>query len=285
MLKLSCVRLLPQILTRVFSWFIVFVVLLNIWLYLQQPKITFYPTPDLFETPAQWGLNYEEVELVTEDKTHLHGWYIPHPSATRTLLFFHGNGGNISHRGESLAIFHRLGMNILIIDYRGYGHSDGRPDEPGLYQDAMAAWLYLREQRGIHEKQILIFGRSLGGVVATQLASRVEPAALILESTFNSARAMAGQLFPWLSPVILLRYEFNSEAKIRQLTSPLYMAHSLDDEIIPYELGVTLFEAAPTVKRFFEMRGGHNEGFLQSQPGYEQGLKKFINELDTDLKQ
>jgi fermentation-respiration switch protein FrsA (DUF1100 family) len=275
------IQQVKRLLVRVSIWAVVFVVLLNGWLYLQQPKMTFYPAAKLLETPDRWGLPYEEVQLLTEDKVRLHGWYIPQPTATRTLLFFHGNGGNISHRGESLAIFNRLGLNVLIIDYRGYGHSEGQPDEQGLYRDATAAWHYLTGQRGLSAKQIIIFGRSLGGAVAAQLASRVEPGALILESTFSSARDMAGQLFPLLSHVILLRYSFDSEQQIRQLKSPLFMAHSPQDEIIPYSQGIKLYAAAPPSKRFFEMRGGHNDGFLQSQPGYEQSLRRFIRELDV----
>lgn len=264
-------------------WLLVFIVVLNGWLFIQQPKMTFFPYDRLEMTPAEWGLPYEEVSLLTDDQLTIHGWYIPHPTATKTVLFFHGNGGNISHRGDSVVIFHRLGLNVLIIDYRGYGRSEGQPDEPGMYRDAAAAWRYLTEQRGLAAKQILIFGRSLGGAVATRLAVQVEPAALILESTFSSARDMAGHLFPLLSPVLLLRYRFDSEQQIQQLKSPLYMGHSPDDEIIPYELGQKLFAAAPPPKRMFEMRGGHNDGFLQSQPGYELSLKAFIHDMEAGL--
>jgi fermentation-respiration switch protein FrsA (DUF1100 family) len=272
---------MKRLVQRALMWLLVFIVTLNGWLFIQQPRMTFFPDDRLVMTPAEWGLPYEEVSLHTEDQLSIHGWYIPHPTATKTLLFFHGNGGNISHRGDSVVIFHRLGLNVLIIDYRGYGRSEGQPDEPGMYQDAAAAWRYLTEQRGFDAKQILIFGRSLGGAVATRLASQVEPAALILESTFSSAGDMAGHLFPLLSPVLLLRYSFDSEEWIRQVKSPLYMAHSPDDEIIPYRLGKKLYTAAPSSKRFFEMRGGHNDGFLLSQPGYELGLGKFISDLDT----
>ena len=253
--------------------------IINVVMFVQQPRITFYPYSEHEASPTQWGLPYEEVAFTTEDEVRLHGWYIPHPDATKTVLFLHGNGGNISHRGESLAIFHRLGLNTLIIDYRGYGRSEGEPSEQGLYRDARAAWDYLILQRGLKPEQIIIFGRSLGGAVATELASQVEPAALILESTFSSARDMARHLFPLLSHVVLLRYKFNSEQRIRQLKSPLYMAHSPDDEIIPYSLGRQLYAAAPSPKQFLEMRGGHNSGFMQSQPEYELGLKRFIGDL------
>jgi fermentation-respiration switch protein FrsA (DUF1100 family) len=268
------------VLGRLLAWPVIFVVLLNAWLYLQQPNITFYPYLKLEQTPAQWGVAFEDVQLTTEDGIKLHGWFIPYPEATKTLLFFHGNGGNISHRGGSLAIFHRLGLNTLIIDYRGYGRSEGEPDEQGLYWDAEAAWDYLTSKRGIAEEQIIIFGRSLGGAVATDLASRVKPAALILESTFTSASDMAAHLFPLLSPVILLRYRFDSATKIERVTIPILMLHSPQDEIIPYRLGRALYELAPQPKHFIEMRGGHNGGFIASQPHYEDGLRRFIAELN-----
>jgi fermentation-respiration switch protein FrsA (DUF1100 family) len=270
-----------RLLIGALRWSALLLLVLNGVFFLRQPQMTFYPSAEMQVTPAQWGVRYEEVQLLTADKLQLHGWYIPHPAATRTLLFFHGNGGNISHREESLAIFYRQGLNVLIIDYRGYGRSEGIPDEAGLTLDAAAAWQYLIKQRGVPAQQIIIFGRSLGGAVATQLAAEVEPGALILESTFSSAREMAEHLFPLLSNFIFLRYHFDSEAHIRQLKCPLYMAHSPDDEIIPFLLGQKLYAAAPVPKRFFVMRGGHNDGFLQSQPAYERSLQKFISELDS----
>jgi pimeloyl-ACP methyl ester carboxylesterase len=148
---------------RLLLWPLLFIVLLNGWLYLRQPNITFYPFAELEATPAEWGLPYEEVHIQSGDGPRLHGWYLPQPEARNTLLFLHGNGGNISHRRDSLVIFHRLGLSVLIVDYRGYGRSEGEPDEAGLYRDAMAAWDYLTGQLGIDGNNIIIFGRSLGG--------------------------------------------------------------------------------------------------------------------------
>ncbi len=257
-------------------------IIINVVMFVQQPRITFYPYSEHEASPPQWGLPYEEVALITEDGVRLHGWYIPHPAATKTLLFLHGNGGNISHRGESLTIFHRLGLNTLIIDYRGYGRSEGEPSEQGLYRDARAAWHYLVGQRGVKPEQIILFGRSLGGAVATDLASQVRPAALILESTFSSARAVATHLFPLLSRVVLLRYRFASDERIALVTSPILMLHSPQDEVIPYSLGRALYAAAASPKQFVEMRGGHNDGIMQSQPEYEWSLRRFISELDRE---
>jgi fermentation-respiration switch protein FrsA (DUF1100 family) len=189
----------------------------------------------------------------------------------------HGNGGNISHRGDSLAIFHRLGFNVLIFDYRGYGRSEGVPGEHGLYEDAATAWQYLVEERGFASDDIVLFGRSLGATVAAKLATDVEPAGLIMESSFTSARGLAQALLPLLSRIVVMRYRFDTAAYVRQVTCPVLVAHSPGDDIIPFKLGQAVYAAANQPKTFLTMQGDHNSGFLQSQPGYEQGLHEFMS--------
>ena len=156
---------------------------------------------------------------------------LPHSKAEKTLLFFHGNGGNISHRGDSLYIFHKLKLNVLIVDYPGYGESEGEPSEESLYQSATAAWQYLVNNKKINPEKIIIFGRSLGGAVAVDLASRVKAGGLILESTFSSVRDVVDIVFPVLSELIYLRYSFDSSNKINKVTAPVLMIHS------PNEIG------------------------------------------------
>ena len=253
--------------------------LLNSCMYLQQSSMVFFPYTAIDQTPAEWGLAYEDVFLETKDGVRLHGWYIPHHGSQQTLLFFHGNAGNISHRGASVEIFHRLGLNLFIFDYRGYGKSQGKPDEEGLYKDARAAWRYLTDQRGFEQEDIILFGRSLGGAVAAELAAEVQPGGLILESTFSSAKDVANALLPVLSRLIILRYDFNTAAHVRRVASPLLVLHSPDDEIIPFHLGEKVFQAANEPKSFVRMRGDHNSGFLMSQPDYERALGAFISSL------
>ena len=254
-------------------------VFLNGWMYLQQPGMIFYPSRTLEAQPNDWGMPYEDVVLKTSDSVDLHGWYIPAPGAQRTLLFLHGNGGNISHRRDSIAIFRRLGLNVFIFDYRGYGLSQGVPDEAGLYRDADAAWRYLTDARGVAARDIVIFGRSLGGAVAAQLAAQMPAGALILESTLSSARDFAREAFPLLSHMILVRYDFNTTQRLREVNSPVLVLHSPDDEIMPYALGEQVFQAAREPKRFVQLRGDHNSGFLLSQPQYEQALSDFLATL------
>jgi pimeloyl-ACP methyl ester carboxylesterase len=266
---------------NILSYAAVALAVLMAWLYLMQPRMVFYPLRGLQATPGDWGLPYEDVWLRSSDDVRLHGWYLPGPDSQRVLLFLHGNAGNISHRRDSLEIFHRLGLSVLIIDYRGYGGSSGSPDEVGLYQDAQAAWEYLTEQRGFAPSDVLLFGRSLGGAVATRLASRVAAGGLILESTFSSARDFAHQAFPLLSRVLVLRYRFDTAAMLRQVHCPVLVLHSPDDEIMPYALGERVYAAANPPKTFVALHGNHNEGFMLSRPTYEQALAEFIAQTAT----
>ena len=251
--------------------------LLNSCMYLQQPSMIFFPHATLGQTPAEWGLAYEDVFLDTENGVRLHGWYIPHHGSKQALLFFHGNAGNISHRGASVEIFHRLGLNVFIFDYRGYGKSQGKPEENGLYKDARAAWRYLTDERGFDQEDIILFGRSLGGAVAADLAAEIQPGGLILESTFSSARDVANAILPVLSRLIFLRYDFDTAAHVRRVACPVLVLHSPDDDIIPFRLGEKVFQAANEPKSFVKMRGDHNSGFLMSQPDYERALGAFVS--------
>lgn len=249
---------------------------MNTWFYFQQPGMLFYPYKELDGDPSDWNLNYENVAITTPDDIQLHGWFLPNNKSKQVILFFHGNGGNISHRGDSLKIFHEIGLNVLIIDYRGYGLSEGELSEKGMYLDAMAAWNYLLA-RGYKANDIIIFGRSLGGAIATQLASQVKPVALILESTFTSVRDMASRVMPILSRLVYLRFAFDTESRIREVYVPVLVLHSQDDEIILYDLGKKVFAAANAPKYFYELQGGHNDGFVKSMPGYQQMLEIFID--------
>jgi len=256
------------------------VALFNGFMFLQQPSMVFFPNTKIEQTPNDWGLDFEEVYFNTEDGLKLHAWYIANNQAEKTLLFFHGNAGNISHRRSSIEIFHNLNLNVLIVDYRGYGKSEGNPSEQGFYKDATAAWYHLLDERGVDASDIIIFGRSLGGVVATELAARSKPAGLIVESTFSSARDMANAMLPLVSNLVFLRYDFNVLEFIQQVNAPVLVLHSPDDEIVPFRLGKKIFNAANEPKTFVEMRGGHNTGLLMSLPEYEQTLKQFIYTLD-----
>ncbi|MDH5395267.1 MAG: alpha/beta hydrolase [Gammaproteobacteria bacterium] len=249
--------------------------ILNIYLYIQQPGMIFYPVKEVDVTPKEWELEYTALKLKLPDGQNIAAWYLPHPQAEKTVLFFHGNGGNMSHRGDSLYIFHKLKLNSLIIDYPGYGESEGSPSEKNLYDSADAAWQYLMTEKKTKAEKIIIFGRSLGGAVAADLASRVNAGGLILESTFSSVRDMVSILFPGVSNLIYLRYSFDTLNKIKKIKSPVLVIHSPGDEVIPFVLGKKVFDSIESEKEFLQIKGGHNDGFMQSISSYMKILRNF----------
>ncbi len=244
-----------------------------------QPRLVYFPEPRLQMVPTQVGLPYDDVSFDTRDGVRLHGWYVPAAETAITVLFLHGNAGNISHRLESLAIFHRLGLSTFIIDYRGYGNSEGSPDENGTYQDALAAWEHLRKEKQIHPEDIIIFGRSLGGAVAAWLAAQVHPRGVILESTFTSLPDLGADHY-WFLPVHWLsRYQYDTRVHLSAVSTPVLIAHSRDDRIVGFHHAHNLHAAAHPPKYFLELRGGHNEGFVVSGDAYVDGLRQFVASL------
>jgi len=253
------------------------VVLLALFVF--QAQLVFFPnipSRAIGPGPDSIGLAYEPVEIITEDGIKLDAWYLPKQQPRGVVLFFHGNAGNISHRLDSLRIFSELNLSTLIIDYRGYGRSDGRVSEQGTYRDGEAAWRYLTEKRGIGAAEIVLFGRSLGAAVAAYVASRHMPGALILESSFVSVPDMAAVLYPWLPARRLARIGYPTGEYLQTVSCPVLIIHSRDDEIIPFEQGRKLFELARKPKHFLELRGGHNDGFLVSGQRYLDGFDNFL---------
>lgn len=252
-------------------------------LYLFQSRLIYFPDRYLAATPQAVGLPYENIGFQTSDGVDLHGWFIPSERpASPVLLFFHGNAGNISHRLESLLIFHRLGLSTLIFDYRGYGKSEGTPSEDGTYLDAETAWGYLTQTRGVEAENVVLFGRSLGGAVAAWLATRLVPGALIVESTFTSVPDLAAKIYPVLPVRLLARFRYDAKQYIARIRCPVLIVHSHDDEIIPSSHGRALFHAAPEPKGFLQIRGGHNEGFLASGEDYVRGIGDFLTRIYSE---
>ena len=252
---------------------------LVLFLYFGQTGLVYLPdlpSRTISATPGDVGLAYETVHLHTEDGIRLHAWHVPAPSPRGTLLFFHGNAGNISHRLDSLLIFHRLGLDVLIFDYRGYGQSEGTPSEAGTRLDSRAAWRHLTETRGVKPGRIILFGRSLGAALAAWLASEVRPAGLILESAFTSVPDLAADLYWWLPARHMSKLQYAARDHLAKVACPVLVAHSPDDEIIPFRHGLELFAAAREPKRFLELKGDHNRGFLLSGEAYVAGLDAFL---------
>lgn len=245
-------------------------------LYLYQDRLVYFPERTLTATPTQAGLAYEPVRFITADGVGLSGWFIPAPNARGTLLFCHGNAGNISHRLESIRQFHQLGLDVFIFDYRGYGESEGVPSEEGTYLDAEAARRYLVEERQRVPARMVYFGRSLGAAVAAWLAIRHPPRALIVESSFTSVPDFGAEIYPWLPVRWLARLQYPTREYLQQTRAPVLVVHSREDEIVPFRHAEALYAAANPPRELLEIRGGHNDGFLVSGRRYIEGVDAFL---------
>lgn len=255
---------------------------LALYLYVFQERFVYFPelpSRQVMATPADIGLAFEAVRLGTADGETLAGWYIPAPAARGTLLYLHGNGGNIGHRLDPIAVFHRLGLNILIIDYRGYGDSSGKPSEEGTYQDALAAWDYLTQEKRHMPDRIVLFGESLGGSIAARLAARQTPAGLVIYASFTSVPELAQALYPIFPASRLARYRYDTRAALRGVNCPVLILHSPEDEIIPFSHGQALLAAAREPKRLVELRGGHNDALEVSREVYTREIGAFLQQF------
>jgi fermentation-respiration switch protein FrsA (DUF1100 family) len=252
------------------------------FLFFIQSRLIYFPTSEIVATPDQIGLSYKSVSFKAPDGVKLSGWFIPADSPRGAVIFCHGNAGNISHRLESIEIFHGLRLSTFIFDYRGYGASEGIPSEEGSYLDAKGAWNYLIEHEGLGPSDIILFGRSLGGAVAAWLARQYLPKALIIESTFTSAPDLAGELYFYLPTKFLCKYKYNALDAIRKVQCPVLIVHSQEDRIVPFRHGRKLFDAANDPKVFLEISGSHNEGFIASSSVYINGLKAFLDQVDRN---
>lgn len=258
---------------------------LAVYLFLFQGQFIYFPEMPsrvVEFTPREAGLDYEPVQLHTEDGETLAGWFVPAAVPRGSLLYLHGNGGNIGHRIELVEVFHRLGLNVLIFDYRGYGASTGRPTEQGTYRDALAGWRYLTETRHIPATDIYYFGESLGGSIAAWLAERHPPKALVLYATFTSVADMARQLYPFMPTSLLLRYRYDTRAALAKLACPVFIMHSTQDEIVPYTHAQALLAVVQGDKQLVPLRGGHNDAPFVSRDIYETALGEFLRRVEGE---
>lgn len=252
-------------------------------LYFKQTSLVFLPEidRDFRASPDDIGMSFTPLKLATADGEILDGWFVPAEPNLQPrglVIFFHGNAGSMAHRLDYLRMFHDLGLATLIIDYRGYGKSSGTPSEEGTYRDADAAWLHATRVLGFTASRIVVFGESLGGGVAAQLAAKQRPAALVLASTFTSVPDMGADLYPLLPIRMLARIRYDSLTQLTRITCPLLVIHSRNDDIIPFTHGQRLFEAARPPKQFLAIEGSHNTGFVF-------GREDWIRQLDGFLRQ
>lgn len=246
-----------------------------LFMFVFQKHLVFHPSQNIHSTPADLRLSFEDVEMETEDGIQLHGWFMPAENDERTIILFHGNAGNISDRIYLLSDLKELGLNIFIFDYRGFGRSEGSPDEEGLYADGRAAWKYLIDKKGIDPGKIILFGRSLGSTVATKLAVEKAAGVLLLDAPFTSGPDLSADIYPWLPVRMLMKYEFSNAERIKNIAIPVLIAHSRTDRVIPFSHGEKLFEMANEPKQFVELEGRHGAGF-DGRDHYLKRIQRFI---------
>lgn len=250
-----------------------------VYKFLNQSNHVYFPTKYIISSPEDIGLNYEDIYLQASDGTKINGWYIP-SSGSYTLLVFHGNGGNISDRIGLIKIFNKVGLSVFIIDYRGYGKSEGKPSEDGTYLDANAAWNYLIKKKGISPKEIIIYGRSLGGPIAAKSAKEGNPAALVLDSTFTSIKDIGAELYPYLPVKKFFKYEYNTLAFLKDVRCPVMVIHSKGDDYIPFIHGQKTYNNIVSEKKLVIIAGSHNDGIATSKDIYLEEIASFLNIID-----
>jgi hypothetical protein len=245
-----------------------------------EKQLIYFPMRGHDATPTDLGIPHEEVDLRAEDGVRLHGWFLPVKESRFTVLVCHGNAGNISHRLDRVLFMEsRLKVDTLLFDYRGYGRSEGSPDEEGTYRDARAAYRWLVD-RGLGPERIVLFGESLGSAVALQLAVEVDARALILESPFSSIPDMARAVYPFLPLWPFVRTRYDNVSKIGRLRMPLLVLHGERDEVVPFAQGRRVWGAAPEPKKFFAIPGAsHNDTYVIGREAYWQAVREFLDAL------
>jgi uncharacterized protein len=227
-------------------------------------------------------LGAQDLSLTAPDGAKLHAWWIPAENSSIATLHLHGNAGNITHRALSARNIVAAGSGVLLLDYRGYGKSAGRPTERGLYQDAEAAYNHLLA-KGYTAGRIFLHGESLGSAVAIQLAEKNPAAGLVLEAPFTSAKAVAGRVLPIIGPLLIRGYD--SLTRIRRIHVPLLVIHGDQDEVIPYEFGKQLYEAANSPKSFWTIRGAmHNDLHVVAGNEFPAKLSEFYRNSDRSTQ-
>ena len=259
-----------------------------------EERLVFFP--DRYATnewdPSRMGVEVEDVFLTTSDGVRLHAWWAPAssfakatedkpaeqaPGTALTILYFHGNAGNLTNRIENIAFLRQLPANVLAVDYRGYGKSEGRPTEAGVYLDAQAAYDYLFHERGVVPDQLVVLGQSLGVAVAVDLASKRPVAGLILEGGFPSAGRVVQRTMGLPGLHLVIRSKFDSAAKLKEISVPVLVAHCTRDPILPYALGEELYAAANQPKTFVSYDSDYHEPFFFANPAdYAARLRAFL---------
>lgn len=242
-------------------------------MFLFQDRLLFMPSSQMTQSPA----SAEDLYVETEDGVEVHGWYFSNELSDQVIVLSHGNAGNISHRVDIAETLLEAGAAVLMYDYRGYGNSEGRPDEEGLYLDIEAFTNHLINEKGYDEGEIYMYGRSLGGAVAAYAATRFNLGGLVLDSAFTDLRSMVRDVYPFV-PSSLAKYRFPTAEYLKSLTdTPVMIMHSRNDEIVRFHHGEELYEMANDPKTFVELGGTHNDNFFVSRDLIRESWEEFLN--------
>jgi uncharacterized protein len=248
----------------------------------------YFPERQIEATPQSAGLAYEDIWFAAADGLKLHGWLVPAPGARFTVVWFHGNAGNISHRVNNMGYLHRLlQTNVFIFDYRGYGRSQGSRfslSEEATYRDAEGAMAYLRSRQDLAETRFVYFGRSLGAAVAVELARHDPPSGLILETTFSTFKNIARARFPFV-PLFFLRIKYETVRKLPEIRVPVLILHGDRDEVVPLDQAQQLYAAANQPKTLHIIHGAHhNDTYVVGGTEYFDVWARFLQSLDRKTK-
>jgi fermentation-respiration switch protein FrsA (DUF1100 family) len=238
----------------------------------------FYPRPEWVATPEDGGVLFEDLMLTTEDGTAISAWYVPaRDPAAPVLLFCHGNAGNISHRVHNLVLLNRIGISSLIFDYPGFGRSGGHPLEAGVYQSAQTAYRYLRDERGVPDRKIVLFGRSLGAAVAVELAAGGHGRALIIECAFTDLYEMGRHLYPALPMPRRLERKYPTAGRLAEVRMPVLIIHGEADRLVPLSMARRLHQLARRPKEFYLIPGaGHDDTLIVGGGDYGERIRSFV---------
>ncbi len=260
---------------------LVYILLLG-YFSLREDSFVYFPRKGLREAPDLGAMSIERTTLTTDDGVRLVAWKMKQPDARKWILYLHGNGGNISSRGSirHYEMFRSIGVNVLAVDYRGYGESEGEPSEQGLYLDGLASFRYLTESEDVAPRNIVLYGYSLGSAVSVHVASVIEAGGVVLEGAFTSAPDLGRHFYPFLPTHLMMKNRFDSISKVDLVTEPKLFIHATDDEVVPIRFGRQLFEASPGPKSFLETRGGHNTALATDPETFHTALMQFLRRLD-----
>ncbi|MCM8813400.1 MAG: alpha/beta hydrolase [Candidatus Omnitrophica bacterium] len=262
---------------KILMMIVVAIIVFRVYFIFLEQKGLYHPYKEIPETPQNVGIAFEDVHFKTADGQTLNGWFVPAPGARLTVVYCHGNAGNITHRLHKVKFFHEMGLNFFIFDYRGYGKSTGKPSEQGLYLDAQAAYDYAVSRSDVDKERIIVYGKSLGGPVAAELCVRRKARALVLEGSFASVALRAQELYPFLPMNLLITQKYETMVKVKGLTIPKLIAHARQDEVISFRHAERLFAAAAEPKQLLPFDGGHNDDVYVTSAAYRAELEKFLN--------